>query len=89
MGLRRRAREAALQVLYLLEFHQGLDRDRSIQDFWERFHAPDDIKEYAHVLLHGVLRYQSEIDHAIARSANRWRINRVYLVGRNILRLAS
>ncbi len=88
MGRRRNARESALQILYQLEF-DGSEVDRKINLFWRNKKAPEETKEYSRWLVKSVLFRQDEVDEAIQGVAEHWRIDRMGLVDRNILRLAA
>lgn len=88
MGLRRQARETALQVLYGLEFEHaspGEARER----FWESQDTPEDVREFADLLVTGVLGNREDIDQVIESASTNWRISRMAIVDRNILRIAT
>ena len=85
---RRKAREAALQALFQLDFNQ-IDREDALQAvYFERSDVQDQAKEYAHQLVEGALTNILEIDRIIAGAATDWKIERMPGVDRNILRLA-
>jgi N utilization substance protein B len=88
MGKRRNARESALQILYQVEF-DGSEVDRKIDLFWRNKKAPEETKEYSRWLVKSVLSRQDEVDDAIQSVAEHWRIGRMGLIDRNILRLAT
>ena len=88
MGKRRKAREGALQILYQLEFDNS-SVDHAIDRFWEKKKAPEETKEYSRWLVQGIISRQSEVDEAIQSISEHWRIARMALVDRNILRLAA
>jgi len=88
MGKRRKAREGALQILYQLEFDNS-SVDNAIDSFWEKKKGPEETQEYSRWLVQGILSRQSEIDEAIQSISEHWRIARMALVDRNILRLAA
>ncbi len=88
MGRRRKARECALQFLYQLEFDQA-EVDEKITQFWKEKRAGKDIREYSEWLIKGVLSRVDEIDAAIQSTSEHWRISRMTLIDRNILRLAT
>ncbi|MBN2200017.1 MAG: transcription antitermination factor NusB [Candidatus Aminicenantes bacterium] len=88
MGLRRKAREAALQLLYQLEFEPGEGEDGR-RKYWSQRRADKAVREYADRLFRTVLERREEVD-ALLRSVSRhWRLERMSVVDRNILRLAS
>ncbi|MBM3298133.1 MAG: transcription antitermination factor NusB [Candidatus Aminicenantes bacterium] len=88
MGLRRKAREAALQLLYQVEFEDGQGEDGR-RGYWSQRRAEEALREYADLLFRSVLERREEID-ALLRSVSRnWRLERMPVVDRNILRLAT
>jgi len=87
MGLRRRARELALQLLYQHE-HTGADLDAMQVDFDEWTSAGEEVRDFADFLLRGTLAHLTELDDELARQTAHWRLERLAAVDRNILRLA-
>lgn len=87
MGMRRRARELALQLLYQHE-HTGADLDAMQTDFDEWTGATDELRDFADYLLRGTLSNLVELDEELARQTAHWRLERLAAVDRNILRLA-
>jgi len=87
MGTRRKARESALQVLYQWEFAPSEPGD-SLTQYWKYKKAPPDIKDYCEELVRGILSRREEIDRAIQGVSENWRLSRMAVVDRNILRLA-
>ncbi len=87
MGKRRKARESALQILFQLEFNTA-DPEDLIRGYWEHQKAADDVKEYAAWLVRGIREGQEAIDGAIQAASEHWRIARMAVVDRNILRIA-
>ena len=96
MGIKRQARECALQILYPLDMiaPKGAaplaDAD-GVEDalarFFEHFDADARARERAEVLVRGVVQERSRIDEIIAAHSPRWRLERMALVDRNVLRL--
>ncbi len=96
MGNRRKARECALQLLYDLEFNVVQVGDRStdaIPDYWESFPdggaINDEVKRFAELLVLGVRDHDEQIDEYIQRASTNWKLERMALVDRNILRIAT
>lgn len=87
MGRRRKARESALQILFQLEFNSG-DADRLASQYWDIQKAAEDVKEYGSWIVQGIRANPREIDDAIQRASENWRIARMAAVDRNILRIA-
>jgi N utilization substance protein B len=88
MGKRRKARESALQILYQLEFN-GAGGGRAVDLFWRKKRAPEETKVYSRWLVEGILSQQKEVDEAIQSISQHWRVQRMAVVDRNILRLAA
>lgn len=86
MGSRRRARERALQILFQWDIH-GKPGDW-LDDFWRQYPAPEDVKGFAERLVEGVLAHRKELDELIGTLALNWKIERMPIVDRNILRSA-
>lgn len=87
MGQRHKARECALQILFELEFDNS-DPEKTIREYWQNKKASPQIKEYTNWLVQGIVAQQKKIDSLIQSSSEHWRMARMSLVDRNILRLA-
>ncbi len=88
MGLRRDAREAAVQFLYQVDTHRPANISTALAEFWSQNEEPKDVREFADDLLHGVLEKMPEVDLKIRGLADNWDFERLAVVDRNILRLA-
>ena len=95
-GQRRRSREIALQVLYQIEVCPA-PTDEAIRLFYEllteetddhRFQAPQSARPFAEQIIEGVSARKSDIDRLIVSASEHWRIERMSIVDRNILRIA-
>ena len=84
MGSRHQARERALQILFQYDIHRrpGLWLDV----FWKENEATDEVKAFAERLVAGVLEKKKELDALIGKYATNWKISRMPIVDRNILR---
>lgn len=87
MGKRRKARECALQILFQLEFNTS-DPEALIQDYWDQQKAGEDIRQYGGWLVEGIRTHGEDVDKVIQESSDNWRITRMAVVDRNILRIA-
>jgi N utilization substance protein B len=89
MGSRRKARECALQMLFAADA-AGTRGDELARMFWSEL--ADEIEpgaqEFATRLAIGTLANLEEVDARIRSRAEHWRITRMALVDRNVLRLA-
>ena len=87
MTKRRKCRELALQFLFSSEFDTKFNQEK-----FSAFQQEHDIagSEYAYVqtLVQGVLLYQSTIDELIQKHSPDWKMERLALVDKNILRIA-
>ena len=89
MRKRTKARECALKILYQIEITKD-DYNNSLRIYWEREPDTEDIvKDFAAQLVKGVKDNIKEIDSAISKYATNWQIDRMAIVDRNILRIAT
>ena len=86
MGVRRRGREYALQMLYAMDL-SGYPPDQVFAGFYAIQDLNRDAFYYARRLVDGVHSHLEEIDTALARYAEHWKIHRMAAVDRNLLRL--
>jgi N utilization substance protein B len=87
VGVRRRGRELALQMLYQHEL-AGTDPETIFASFEELRDAPPEARDFAVALVRGVVARLAELDAQIGVRADHWRLERMATVDRNILRLA-
>ena len=87
MGKRRKSRESALQVLYQLEITKQ-EGPKAITQRKAHFSSSEGTDEFAERIVLGVLDHAREIDQLIERFSENWRLTRMTLVDRNILRMA-
>jgi N utilization substance protein B len=88
MGLRRDAREAAIQFLYQFDAHKPADVEGALDAFWKQTEEPKNVRDFANDLLRGALEKLPEVDAKIRTLADNWDFERLAVVDRNILRLA-
>ncbi len=87
MGKRRKSREATLQILFQLEFDNSELQD-VINQFWKGKKVSREIKDYSSYLIKGITSHQDSIDRIIQSVSKNWRLSRMAVVDRNILRMA-
>jgi transcription antitermination protein NusB len=90
MGSRRKARECALQMLFAADVSQTR-ADELVRSYWAELGDADveePAREFATRLATGTLARLAELDERIKSRAEHWRISRMAVVDRNILRLA-
>jgi N utilization substance protein B len=88
MGARRRARECALQMLFQYDVaHPSVDE--LVRTYWgEIAEAAEDVREFATDLAVGAITHLETIDERIKMRTEHWRIPRMAIVDRNLIRLA-
>ena len=88
MGARRKARECALQMLFQYDMARP-SVEEMVQTYWgEMAEAAEDVREFATALAVGTINNLNEIDERIRQRTEHWRISRMAVVDRNLLRLA-
>jgi transcription antitermination protein NusB len=87
MGLRRVARECALQMLYELDVGKH-SKDEILRTYWQMNEHPPKVRAFAEQLFEGTVLRLKEIDKVIQQHAKNWRLVRMAVVDRNVLRLA-
>jgi N utilization substance protein B len=87
MGVRRDAREAAVQYLYQREM-QGDQSDQALEEFYEMRGLSPSGRRFCDELLQGWMQHREEIDEVIARNARNFEFHRLSAVDRNVLRIA-
>ncbi|HYP50097.1 MAG TPA: transcription antitermination factor NusB [Pyrinomonadaceae bacterium] len=90
MGARRKARESALQMLFAIDVSNAAVEDQ-IRVYWSNLNdaeLDDANREFATNLVRGTRTRMKAIDEKIASRAENWRISRMAVVDRNVLRLA-
>ena len=87
---RHQAREAALQALYLWEVGGLAPADAIDVCFAEhRRDAPATVRDFAATLVHGVAADVAALDALIQAHCEHWRVERLAVIDRLILRLAT
>lgn len=88
MGARRRARECALQMLFSYDVARP-SVEELIETYWgEMADAAEEVRVFANELVVGAISHLDEIDDRIRLRTEHWRIPRMAIVDRNLLRLA-
>lgn len=87
MGARRKAREAAIKVLYQMDV-----MDQAVEIAFDLFclhHPPAEAaRSFARQLCFGVAENKAGIDELLEECSEHWSLGRMAVVDRNILRLA-
>src|SRR6266550_4108945 len=90
MGSRRKARECALQMLFAADIAEANFAD-VLRTYWAELgdaDTEDATRDFATRLASGTLAHLDTLDERIRSRAEHWRIPRMAIVDRNILRLA-
>ena len=88
MTERREARELALQCLHQWD-QQGPDTGRdAAEDVIQQLTQDRDVREYCRRLLESYWEHAIPIDEIISERAANWRLDRMAVIDRNVLRLA-
>ncbi len=102
MGNRRRARELALQTLYAIEFGdrtvaEALDDMRARaaeppsddEELQTLVRGGEETTAFAERLVRGVAELRDELDELLGECSTNWKVPRMAMVDRNILRMAT
>lgn len=87
MGSRTKSRELALQMLYQWEVGKHPPA-YVLQTFMSGRRLPPDVDAFARELFEGTVSEVSALDRMIAEQARNWKLDRMPVIDRNILRVA-
>ena len=87
MKKRRYGREIALKALYQQDT-SGRPLDEILENTFAGENVTPDIKDFSKILSKGTLDHLTDIDTLLSRFATHWKINRMAVIDRNILRIA-
>ena len=88
VGVRRRARELALQVLYQMEI-TGDPSPAGPDSFWGHFPSRAGARDFAQRLVAGTVEHRAAIDGFLEDAVENWKLGRMSKVDLIILRLAT
>jgi N utilization substance protein B len=86
MGARRKARELALQMLFQHDM-SGNAPDTIISTFEELQKSKSNTRDFATKIFRGTVEHLPSIDEMIVAQADNWRLERMAVVDRNIIRM--
>lgn len=66
----------------------GTDPEEVVRQFWLEQEAEEESRRFAERLVHGVRLQMAELDRRVAGVAEHWRLERMPVVDRNVLRIA-
>lgn len=84
--MRRQSRELALQILFQTEFASQISYAQFLEVYETTF--TDDVIDYADQLIQGVKKNVTELDKKIQAYSQNWKLDRMALIDKNLLRLA-
>ncbi|MBA3018913.1 MAG: transcription antitermination factor NusB [Proteobacteria bacterium] len=87
MRNRRKARELAMQVLFYMDMSHNYSEE-AVKLFCGNFVTSKSSLSFFLELINGVIKALPEIDSVIRRFSSNWKISRMSIVDRNIMRLA-
>ncbi len=87
MGVRRRSRECAMQVLFFMDVSRNMSPEM-VELFCNCFAPSESVYPFFSKLTNGVIRSKSEIDTVIEGFSDNWKMNRMSSVDRNVMRIA-
>ena len=87
MSTRRKSRELALQALYQWNITRQ-DPSLILDQQKVNFSPADEEDEFAQQIIVGVLEHYNHIDELIEKFSEHWRLDRISIIDRNILRMA-
>ncbi|MCP3876062.1 MAG: transcription antitermination factor NusB [Desulfobacteraceae bacterium] len=90
MGDRRQARELALQALFFLDMDKT-DPDKNLIEFCANNEEKltQSVKPFFWDIVNGVVENRSQIDALLDKCSKNWKISRMPVVDRNIMRIAT
>ena len=86
--MRRKAREYAVQILYSLDLNPVPPKE-ALRLFWDQNPAKSETIEYATRLVEGTLANKKQIDALLSKHSSHWKVERMPVTDRNILRLGT
>lgn len=84
--MRHQSRELALQILFQIEFAPQIEYSEFLEVFEQTY--TQDMIDYADLIICGVKNNLAKIDGIIQSTSQNWKVPRMAIVDRNILRMA-
>ena len=84
--MRHQSRELALQILFQIEFAPQIQYSEFLEVFEQSY--GQDVIDYADLIINGVRTHKDDIDSTLQRVSQHWKIDRMAIVDRNLLRMA-
>jgi len=91
---RHRSREVALQVLFAIDLRRAKEGVEPVaqevfDDVAANFEMPEAARAFARELVCGVTTHGAVVDEHLGSAARNWRLERMAVVDRNVLRMAT
>jgi len=86
--MRHQARSYALQALFQADLLQSKAM-KYVDRFFNQIDANKDVKKFARELVEGTLTHRKHLDRYLRRNLENWKLGRLSVTVRNILRLAT
>lgn len=87
MGTRRRGREILLQLLYQIDF-TPVTPDAALKIYENNFNKKEGSWDFASEMFKEISEKLDDIDALIGQNSENWKLSRMAVIDRNILRLA-
>ncbi|MCA9044185.1 MAG: transcription antitermination factor NusB [Planctomycetaceae bacterium] len=88
MARRSKAREVALQMLYLIDVNNDVD-GRAVKELINERLKDNDLRELAWWLFSGTAEHRAQLDERVQQIAENWKLDRMPPTDRNILRVGA
>lgn len=85
---RSQAREAALKALYVLDLRPECSPEE-LEELLREEVRTDEARKFARALVDGTRQHQAEIDREVETVAHNWKLRRMAVVDRNVIRLGA
>lgn len=89
MRQRSKGRSLALQYLYQMDIRKEESTEEMLTEFFLNAEAEESHQEFARKILDGVYKNREKLDVVISECLTNWDINRISIVDKNILRIAT
>jgi N utilization substance protein B len=90
MGSRRKGREAALRILFYMDVSHA-SSTQAIKSYWGHLAEGEEASgeiDFANQLVRAYAEHEGEVDDLIRSASHHWRLERMPIVDRNVLRVA-
>ena len=84
-----RARSRVLQALYAWDVRGGTPLDRVASLIWDDLAVPAEERRIAGPLVRTVIQHGEELDEQLAEVTTNWRLERLSVIDRSVLRMAA